>query len=105
MRREGIAGGAKGARSTMSFPGGTESAYIHGIFERIVEDAILGISRTAGSPLEADQRESARVAHRIIINDAVRSQRVLPTVSHRSICRRAKPGIPPHVNPLPLLGV
>src|SRR5882724_4585118 len=101
---DGIAWGAKGARSDLSFHGGAEGPHIHCVFERIVEDSILGISRTAGSPLEADQGESARIAHGIIIDDPVGSQRVLPAVSQRSVYRRAEAGIGRHVERLAVLG-
>src|SRR5712672_4561536 len=90
---DGIAWGAKGARSNLSFHSGAEGPHIHCVFERIVEDSILCISRTAGSPLKADQGESARIAHGIIIDHAVRSQRVLSAVSQRSIRRRAQTGV------------
>src|ERR1700722_4766976 len=70
---DGIAWSAKGSGSDLGFHGGTEGADIHGIFERIVEDTILGISRTTGSSLEADQGESAGIAHGIVVDYAVGS--------------------------------
>lgn len=61
---KGIACGPAEASSKLRFRGGSERTYIHRIFERIVEDAILGSCATAGSSLETDQRERARVARR-----------------------------------------
>jgi len=69
---KGIACGPAEASSKPRFRGGSERTYIHRIFERIVEDAILGSSATAGSSLETDQRERARVAHRVVVDHAIR---------------------------------
>src|SRR5258708_31147162 len=101
---KGFAWGPAEASSKLRFRGGTERAYIHHILERIVEDTILGISRTTGSALKADQGESARIAHGIIVHYAIRSQRALPTVGQRSVYWRAKTGIGRHVERLAILG-
>ena len=69
---KGIACGPAEAGSKLRFRGGTERTYIHRIFEGIVEDAILGGAGTAGSPLETDQGERARIAHRIVVDYAIR---------------------------------
>ena len=69
---EGIARGTTETSSKLRFRGGTERAYIHRIFERIVEDAILSGSPAAGSSLEPDQRESPGIDHGVVANDTVR---------------------------------
>src|SRR5882672_3798273 len=63
---------AKWTGSKRRFRGGTERADIHGIFERIVVDTILGISRTAGRALEADHGEGNRIVHGVVIDNAIR---------------------------------
>jgi hypothetical protein len=77
---DSIAPGAEGARSNLSFHGGAEGPNIHVIFERIVE---IRFSVSLAPPVASWKpiKESARIAHGMIVNYAVRNQRVLPAVS------------------------
>src|ERR1700753_2480178 len=55
-------------------------AEIHRIFERIIQNPVLCAPRAPGGPLEADDRECARISHRIVVDDTVRTQRGLAAV-------------------------
>src|SRR5882757_6703155 len=48
------------------------------IFQRRRVPAVFGIAAAAGYSLPADGREGIRGAHRIVLEDTVVSQRVLP---------------------------
>jgi hypothetical protein len=45
--------GAVATTTELGFYGGTKRAQIYSIFERIIEDTILGVACAARSPLEA----------------------------------------------------
>src|ERR671930_1155546 len=62
--------------------------------------AVFGIAAAAGYSLKADGREGVGGAQRIVVEDAVEGQRVLPENRQRAIARRADADITLAVVPL-----
>ncbi len=65
---------------------------IHVVLQRVIEPAILRGAPTGGGSRQSDHREGLRSAHRVILGDAVRVQRVLTAEGERAEGRRAEPG-------------
>lgn len=65
---------------------------LHEVFERIVQARVFSVAPARGRALETDQRECTRTTHRIVGNDAIERQCVLPAICQRAPSWRAEPG-------------
>src|SRR4029077_5062685 len=74
---EDVAGAAIAAISDLGFRSEAKRTDVDPIFERVVQDTVLGIAATAVGTLEGDHRPGVRTGQRIIVDDQVRAQRAL----------------------------
>src|SRR4029077_5031855 len=87
------AGAAIPAISDLGFHREANRTDIDPIFERVVQDTVLGIAATAVGTLEGDHRPGVRTGQRIIVDDQVRAQRARTAEGHRAIYWGADTGI------------
>src|SRR5262249_34020465 len=73
---------------------------IEPIFERRRMSAVFGVAAAAGDSLPTDGREGVTGAHRIVLEDTVVRQHVLPEDRQRAIGRRTEADITVAVVPL-----